>query len=251
MTKINAVVLAGDNKKDFAQIGVMNKALLSIHGKPMVGYVVDALRDSSLVGRISITGPEDLLKPHLGSKADYYAGDRNSIIDNIEAGITPFINDPAVLVVTSDIPMISGEMITDFVQQSFKQGGDFCYPIVEKGLNEKYFPDAERTYVHLVEGTFTGGNVIFLNPDIIEPCQEFAKNMIKFRKRPWKTARLLGARFLFGLLFGTLSIADIEEYICSLLQIKAAAIVADYPEICNDVDKLSDVRMVEQHFETK
>lgn len=251
LTEINAIVLAGDNKKDFFMSGVKNKALLSINEKPMVEYVVDALHSSPYIGKISISGPEDLLKPILGSRIDFYVGDKDSLFDNVKGGLSPFIEDSAVLVVTSDIPMITGEMITEFIRLSLEQGGDFCYPIVDKQLNDALFPEVERTYVRLKEGTFTGGNIIFLKPSIWESCEELAKNMIQFRKQPWKVAKLLGARFLLGLLMGTLSIAEVEERVNELLNIKASAIKVNYPEIGNDVDKPSDMDMVIKYLNSR
>ena len=250
MTPINTVILAGDSKKGLVQEGLENKSLLSIHGKPMVEYVADALRSSSLIGNISISGPEDLLKARLGTKVDYYVGDKGTLFENIKAGVKPFDNDKLVLVVTSDIPMVSGDMITDFIRRSLEKEGDFCYPIINKKQNEEQFPGVERTYVRLKEGTFTGGNVFLLNPAVIQTCEEFAIKLLQFRKQPWKTARLLGFRFLLGLLLGTLSIKQVEERFGELLQIKAAAIKVDYPEIGNDVDKPSDVEMVMRYLAT-
>ena len=249
MTGINAVVLAGDSKKSLVQEGVENKSLLPINGRPMVEYVVDALGESPLVGKVSIVGPVEHLKACLGDKADYYIEDRDSLFENVKAGIEPFSNDGAVLIVTSDIPMITGRMITDFVQRAVQQGKDFCYPIVNKQVNEKHFPGVERTYVRLKDGTYTGGNLIYLNPAVVGPCEELMKKLIENRKQPWKTARLLGFRFLAGLLLGFLTISEVEERFSRLLDIKASAIVVPYPEIGNDVDKPSDVEMVTRYFD--
>jgi molybdopterin-guanine dinucleotide biosynthesis protein A len=248
MTGINAIVLAGDSKKGFIQEGVNNKSLLPIKGKLMVEYVIDALRESAMIDKISISGSSDILKEHLGDKVDYYMEDRNTLFDNIKAGLEPFANDEAVLVVTSDIPMISGWMITDLVQRCTKQGGDFCYPIVEKSLNEERFPGVDRTYIRLKEGTYTGGNAVYLNPAIIDTCEEFAKKVIAFRKQPLKTGRMLGVKFLVGLMMGLLTIPEVEERVSNLLNIKASAIIVPYPEIGNDVDKPSDLEMVMQYF---
>jgi molybdopterin-guanine dinucleotide biosynthesis protein A len=250
MKQINAIVLAGDNKKGFVQQGVDNKALLPINGKPMVEYVIDALRASPFIGRISVTGPVSMLKEHLGDKADYYMEGKESLFENIKLGMEPFANDKAVLIVTSDIPMITGEMVSDFVRRCIKQGGDFCYPIVEKQLNEERFPGVERTYVRLREGTYTGGNIIYLNPAVVDRCEEFARKVIEFRKQPWKTSRLLGLKFLVGLLLGVLPIPKVEERFCKLLDIQAAAVIMPYPEIGNDVDKPSDLDMVLHYFST-
>lgn len=248
MDRINAVVLAGDSRKGFGREGVENKSLLPINGKPMVEYVIDALRDSSLISRISISGPPDLLKSHLGDKVDFYTEDRGSLFENVKTGMEPFMADKAVLIVTSDIPMIAGWMITDFVKRCYQQGGDFCYPIVNKKLNEERFPGVERTYIRMKEGTYTGGNVMYLNPAVFASCEEFAKKVIQFRKQPLKTGRMLGIKFLAGLMLGMLTIPEVEKRVCQLLDIKASAIIVPYPEICNDVDKPSDLEIVKRYF---
>jgi len=248
MNKINAVVLAGDSKKGVVQKDVDNKSLLPICGKPMVEYVVDALRDTPLIDKISITGPISLLREHLGDKVDFYIESRETLFDNVNAGMEPFASDSAILLVTSDIPMITGEMVMDFIERCVKQGGDLCYPIIEKQMNEEHFPGVERTYVKLKEGTYTGGNIIYLNPAVVGPCEEFARKVIAYRKKPWKTGKLLGLKFLVRLLIGMLSIPKVEARFSQLLDIEAAAIVSPYPEIGNDVDKPSDVEMVNRYF---
>lgn len=248
MRKINAIVLAGDSKKGSVRMDVDNKALLPINGKPMVEYVVDALRDSELVGKISITGPVDALRSFLDGKVDYFIEGKETLFDNVSAGLEPFAGDSAVLVVTSDIPMISGIMVTDFIRRCCSIGGDLCYPIIDKQLNDAKFPNIERTYVKLKEGTYTGGNIIYLNPAVAKPCEEFARKVIEYRKKPWKTGKMLGLKFLVQLLMGTLSLPKVEERFSQLLDIKASAVITPYPEIGNDVDKPSDVEIVNNYF---
>ena len=87
-----------------------------------------------------------------------------------------------------------------------------------------------------------------MNPAVIEPCEEFAKKIIAFRKQPLKTGRLLGVKFLVGLMLGMLTIPEVEERFCRLLDIQASAMIVPYPEISNDVDKPSDLEMVVRYF---
>ncbi len=249
MGTINAVILAGDGKKGAVQQGVKNKALLPIHGKPMVAYVVDALKSAPSIGQISIIGPVDLLKEQLGDRVDFYIEDKESLFENLNSGIGPFMKEQAVLVVTSDIPMITGDMVEDFIGRCQQKKGDLCYPIVEKSLNEAKFPGVERTYVRLKEATYTGGNIIYVNPAVVKPCEDFAKKMIAYRKKPWMTAKLVGVGFLIRLLLGKVTIAEVEKRFSKLLRIHASAIVTPYPEVGNDVDKPSDMDMVQKHFQ--
>jgi GTP:adenosylcobinamide-phosphate guanylyltransferase len=249
MNKINAVILAGSGSKHFFRQGVANKALFEICGRPMVEYVVDALKASPGINKISIVGPVAPLKNILGDKIDYYyEDDNNSIFDNAQKGTEPFINDSHVLIVTSDIPLVTGPAITEFLSKCSGLNADLCYPIVGKKLNELMFPRAERTYVHLKDGVFTGGNMIYVNPAIIGPCGQWAQKIIEYRKKPWKTSRILGLKFLAMFMTGKLSISQIERRFSELLNIKAVAVLSSYPELANDVDKPSDVQIAESYF---
>ncbi|MCM8901378.1 NTP transferase domain-containing protein [Caldicoprobacter algeriensis] len=245
---MNAVILAGDNQADLARINVANKALLSICGRPMIEYVVDALRCSSFVYGISIVGPVEPLKDCLGDRVDYYFEDTGSFFENLEAAMQPFKTNKRVIIVSSDIPMITGKVVDDFVNRCINTDADLCYPIVEKSLNESLFPGFKRTYVRLKEGTFTGGNIFYINPTIFDRCREFAALLVEYRKTPWKTARILGLDLLTLLTLGRLSISKVEQRFFEILGIKAVAIISPFPQLANDVDKLSDIEMVEKYL---
>jgi len=245
---VNAVILAGDSNKGAVEQEVENKSLLEINQRPMVEYVVNALREADTVGKLSIVGPVDVLRPLLEDRVDFYFHDVGSLFENARIGMEPFASDHRVLIVTSDIPMISGEAIDDFVQKSMETGCDLCYPIVDKQTNELKFPEAKRTYVKLKEGTFTGGNIFLVNPAIVDRCEKFALKLIEYRKKPWKTGRLLGLRFLIMLFAGILSIPRIESRFSEILNIKATAIISNYPELGNDVDKPSDIELVRRYM---
>lgn len=248
LKKINAVVLAGDNKQEEMLKGVYNKALLSIDGRPMVQYVINALRESSYIDKISIVGPVDELSRFLKESVDYYFEGESTLFDNVSIGIKPFEMDMGVLIVTSDIPLISGDIVTDFLDECQGNGADLCYPIIDQKLNKEQFPGVERTYVRLKEGKYTGGNILYINPAAFDHCENFARKLIEYRKKPWKTCKLLGMKFLIGLVVGMLTIPKLEERFSNILDIKASAIVTTHPEICNDVDKPSDLYMVNDYF---
>jgi len=245
---MNAVILAGNNQADLARINVSNKALLSICGRPMIEYVVDALRRSSLIHDISIVGPVEPLKACLGGRIDYYFEDTGSFFENLEEAMQPFKADKRVIIVSSDIPMITVQVVDDFVNRCINTDADLCYPIVEKGLNESLFPGFKRTYVRLKEGTFTGGNMFYINPAIFDQCRQFAALLIEYRKTPWKIAGILGLDLLMLLALGRLSISKVEQRFSEILGIKGVAIISPFPQLANDVDKPSDIEMVEKYL---
>ena len=249
MDKVKAVILAGDSYKGELGPDIKNKSFIEIGGKWIVEYVVDALRDSNKIDGISIAGPADKLRERLEGKVDYFIQEDNDLLGNLQKGLSPFTDQDFILVVTSDIPMINGKVVADFIERCFDEPADLCYPIVDKRLNDKLYPGFTRTYVKLKEGTFTGGNILGLNPKIIKSCEGFARAVIDNRKKPWELGKLLGTKFLLLLAMGKLSISQLEQRFFELLGIKARAIISPYPELANDIDKPEDIKLVKHYLE--
>lgn len=248
---LNAVVLAGSGDGD----KLPNKPLLKIKDKPMILYVTDALKATGIVNKIVIVGnARNLSSLFKGDDICHVINGGKNMMDNLVLGIKylqdNFQDNDRVLVLTSDIPMITPEAIVDFVEKARAIGGDFCYPIVKKEVNIEKFPEAKRTYARLKEGTFTGGNIIYINPRIIDNLMDKAQQVIENRKKPIKLVRMLGWSFTMKFLLGRLTIPKVEERVSNMLGIDARAVISDYPEIGNDVDKPSDVEMAENYIKS-
>ena len=146
-----------------------------------------------------------------------------------------------VLISTSDIPMITEEAVRDFILKGQAVDADLCYSIVDKKAMLSKYPNARRTYVKLREGEYTGGNLFLLDSRKLDSCIAIGNKMLLYRKKPWKMSKLLGVSFLIKLLIGRLSIEDIEKRVGTIMDIKGKAILSDYPEVGNDVDKPEDL----------
>ncbi|NLO88802.1 MAG: NTP transferase domain-containing protein [Clostridia bacterium] len=248
--KVNAVVLAGGSasKKLKKHTGVDSEALIPIGEHLMVDYVVRALEKTRFVDRIALVGPVKELEKKYGDslRVELVEGGSTaikSVLNGVKAvGFTEY-----VVIVSSDIPLISPDALTDFIEACIRTGrADLYYPIIEKRVSESKFPGAHRTYVRLVEGTFTGGNVFLVRPEIIEPREKLAEELIGLRKSPLALCRLIGLGFVIKYLLGKLTIKEAEEKFSQLLDIKGLAVKCMYPEIGMDIDKPSDLELVEQ-----
>ncbi|MGB9679045.1 MAG: nucleotidyltransferase family protein [Thermoanaerobacteraceae bacterium] len=241
---MNAVILAGSSKDD----KLPDKAFIKIKGKHMIEYVIKALKESGKVDKIAVVGDSLKIKENAIEGIDIVVEQGKNIMDNVLNGVKPFINDSRVLILTCDIPMLTKEAVIDFVMQSEATGADLCYPIVKKEDNIKKFPDAKRTYARIKEGTFTGGNIFYVNPAIIDRLVKSARQFIAYRKKPWKLGKLLGIKVLFYFAIGKVTIPQLEEKVRELFNINAKAIISKYPEIGNDVDKDEDVLMANKYI---
>lgn len=218
-----------------------NKALYQIQGKMMVEYVIEAAKGAADIGKIVLVGNKSELEGPLSSKVDAVIDSGGSVTENILAGIKYLGYDNYVLICSSDIPFITSEALEDFIDCSKATGADFCYPVVEKNENDKKFPDMQRTYIKTKEGLFTGGNIFYINPEVVERCFLIAEKLIGARKNPFKMAKMLSMGLLINLALGNLSIKKAEKRFSKVLGVKARAIISEYPEIGNDIDKPADV----------
>mgnify|MGYP000921590924 FL=1 len=239
---MKALILAGTQEDCPLSKVHSNKALIKIHGKEMVKYIIDALKNLDFIDTVAIVGPKQELSP-IENQVDLIVDGGPSMTDNILRGAEIFHDEDMLLISTSDIPMITSEAIRDFAEKSLTLDADFCYPIVRKEENEKKYPGVKRTYVKIKDGTFTGGNMVLVKAGTVKSCIKQAEAFMAYRKKPWKLAKILGIIFVIKLLMGTLTIKQLEKRVSDLFGIKARAVISSYPEIGTDVDKDSDLKL--------
>ncbi|HHV17272.1 MAG TPA: NTP transferase domain-containing protein [Thermoanaerobacterales bacterium] len=239
---MKALILAGTQEDCPLSKVHANKALIKIHGREMINYIIDALRNLDIIDTVAVVGPTQELLP-IKNQADVIVNGESSMTANILKGVEIFSDDDMILISTSDIPMITSEAIGDFVEKSLILDADFCYPIVPKEENENKYPGVKRTYVKIKDGTFTGGNMVLVKAGTVKRCVKKAEAFMSYRKKPWKLAGILGINFVIKLLMGTLTIKQLEDRVSDLFGIKARAVICPYPEIGTDVDKDSDLEL--------
>ena len=245
--KLKALILAGGKskhalhkitKQEFKTLMTINE----INSRPLIHNLLEAMRQCVAVSKIYISAPEkvqDEMKDSILTDV-IFTPSGNSLMNSLKQGIYKLIDEPYILISTSDLPVITRQNITNFINDCFNiPGFDIYYSIINKNLYTKRFPqnDLRRIYAHLVEGSFTGGNLFLINPKVIIDCEEIIEQFIMFRKHPIKMARILGKRILVKYLKKYLSIRDLEKMVPDYLKgYKGKAIPAD-PEIALDIDK--------------
>ncbi|OGO79201.1 MAG: hypothetical protein A2Y23_13420 [Clostridiales bacterium GWB2_37_7] len=245
--KVNSNSVDSSNHKDIT-VPIGNKALLKLKDKYMIEYIINTLRRSDRIDKIAVVGPKDQLVPIIGDRVDYIVEGTDSIVNNGLLAMESFKNDKQVLITTSDIPMLTVEALEDFIDKALAMNADLCYSVVSKAINDKKYPEVKRTYARLWEGQFTGGNIFLFNPAAIDRCKTFIEQMLEYRKSPAKMAMVLGFGFLIRMALGVLTLNAVQEKCEKLLGIKGAVVISEYPEVGNDVDKVSDIQFVEKYL---
>ncbi len=245
---MDAIILAGGlNSGPLRRVSpVQYEAEIEIAGRPMLDYVISALRSVSSISRIVVVGPESMLSEEIKKSVDLIASPGKSSIDSLINGLELLNTSNPVLVLTSDIPLITKEALEDFLERCRKRKGDIYYSFVSKELNDQKYPGVQRTYVKLREGIFTGGNLVLLAPRIIKDNGDLLKKAAALRKKPIQLGKLLGWKCLFLLLIGKLTIGEIEERVSKMFNFNAVGVISPFPEVGIDVDKPSDLKLANE-----
>lgn len=240
---VNAMILAGaPNNGPLRECSpAANEALVEINGRPMLDYITAAISASGQIGRLVIVGPRADFAGRCPSATVVESGD--SILDNIRRGAEALATRGKILVLTSDIPLLTPEALNDFLARCGEREAEFYYPAVRREDSEARFPGVKRTYAALKDGTFTGGNIFLLDPAILPGSLAKAEQFIKMRKKPLQLARLLGLGFILKFITRTLTVAEAEKRISQIFALQAAAVITPYAEIGVDVDKPSDLAL--------
>jgi len=242
---VDVAVLAG-GEGEVIDPTVHIKGLVPIAGKPMVEWVVLALRAAKTVGEIAVVVPT---AENLGAwteLVDHVVVSDGTFIENTIAGIGIFQNGRHVLGCTGDLPALTPEAIDDYITRSLESGAEFCYPLVRAEDMEEQFPGSQRTYVKVAGGRVTGGNTVLVSADLLRRNREIGQRLFETRKSPLAMARVIGIPFIFKYISGRLRVDDVERKLAQLLDSKCAAIFTSHASIGADVDKPIDVVVAER-----
>ena len=244
---VDAVVLAGaanDGKLAMCD-DAEYEALISIQGKPMLSYVLDTLRSCEQVGKIILVCPKEVSESIEPIPNLVPVEARGELLENLKTGLGQLDPDKLALIITADVPLLTCEAIEDLLAHAAMRPAGIYYPVVRKEACESKFPGVKRTYVTILDGTLTGGNVALAKPSALEGCSELLEKGIATRKKPWMMGSVLGIRLILKFLIGRLCVHDIEHRLEVLTGVKGIGVISDYAEIAFDIDKPQDLEFVQ------
>jgi CTP:molybdopterin cytidylyltransferase MocA len=216
------------------------KALLDVAGKPMVQWVLDALGRASSIERVVVVGLNEASGVTC-SKPLRYLPNQGNMLENIRSGVRLVLEqDPAaghVLLVSSDIPAITAEMVDWVVNTTMQTDHDIYYCVITRESMESRFPGSKRTYTRLKDVELCGGDMNVARALTAVGDEALWQRIIAARKSALKQAALLGFDTLFLLIFRLITLEQAAKKVSKRLGIKGRALVCPYPEIGMDVDK--------------
>ncbi|MBM4423595.1 MAG: hypothetical protein FJ030_09420 [Chloroflexi bacterium] len=245
MTQVDALLAAGGSGKPGDPLYPLTKggpkAMLSVAGKPMAQWVLDALAASDRIGRVVVVGltPEHGLT--CGTKPLDFIPDSGSMVDNARAGLRRIVelNPQARHAVwaSADVPGVRAEHINWLVDTCLQTDHDVYYTVIERSVMEGRYPASRRSYTRLRNMTVCGGDVNMLSTRLAADDNPLWLKITEARKNVFKQAMLIGLDTLLLLALRRLTLESAERIAGERLHVRARALVCPHAEIGMDVDK--------------
>jgi GTP:adenosylcobinamide-phosphate guanylyltransferase len=217
-----------------------SKAMLDIAGKPMIQWVLDALSASEKIDHVILIG----LSEKSGvtcSKPTYYLSNEGHMLTNIVIGVNKALElnpkTERVLIVSSDIPALTTEMVDWLVCEIEKEPTDIYYGVIPRDVMEKRYPDSRRTWTHLKDMDVCGADINAAHVRMATEHLDLWEDLIGNRKSPLRQAATIGFGTLLLVALRQIALADLARRVCERIGIHGKVIVWPWAEAGMDVDK--------------
>jgi len=242
--EVNVVILAGQRAGVIdplcAQTGEPRKAMIPVLGRPMLGYVLSALEAAGLRPPFHISGCDAAVDSRT-VQAPSAPGPAGSAL----AALQNNIGFP-VLLTTADHPLLTPDMVQEFITKSQAAGADFCLGLAEESVIHPAYPDVKRTYLRFADKSVSGCNLFYIANKQGCAAIEFWKEAQHFRKQPLKLARKISLPLFWRYFRKKLTLKEALDYASKTLGITAAPVLMSQAEAAIDVDKPADLLLAEQ-----
>jgi len=228
------------------------KALLDIAGKPMIQWVLDAIGEAKGVSRVTVIG----LEPGVDlacTKPLSLLPNQGSMIGNIRAGLRSILEKAPdteyVLVSSSDIPLVTGEMFDWFITQTQATRHELYVNMVTRGVLEARFPGVKRRVDRVGDLELRGaGDITILQPKIVMQANGAADRLEAARGNPWRQLNFIGFDTLVKLLFRRLDLDAFADHLGKKLGLDLHPVICPYAEIAMDVDAPAHVELMQREL---
>jgi GTP:adenosylcobinamide-phosphate guanylyltransferase len=253
---LDAVIMAGGDPASDADLlayagGAPNKALIELGGKTFLERIVTAMQESGRVRRIVIVGLAPEHQRDLGTDI-IFLPDTGSMYGNGCSGVeylksTGEVSEQ-ILASSSDIPLLTPQVVSGVIDLCLPHDADFCYNIIEQSVMERAFPGSGRTFVPIEGKRYAGGDLNVVRKTVLDTNQDKINEIIGERKSFWKQVRSIGLDTLLLFLIGRLTITRIERRVQKVLGFSGKAIICPYAQVAMDVDKPHHLDVVRAAF---
>ncbi|MCD4780289.1 MAG: YegS/Rv2252/BmrU family lipid kinase [Candidatus Omnitrophica bacterium] len=241
--KYNVIILADSVKGPlYEEFGQEHKALIPIHGKPILDWVVGAFHKSELIDNIIVVGDEvlDQLASMRHVRARVMPG--VNFFQSIIHGITYMKTSVygladkhnGYLLAFGDAVFLTPDIIDEVVDHVSQSRADLVLHYTERKLFDKLRFKDERVYIPLGKKQYTDTNIYYISrfnmiASLIEELSQFKGD----RKDHKPVLKMLGCDYE--------TIPEIETFLSKKISAKAKIFITQYHELSMEVDTPQDL----------
>jgi CTP:molybdopterin cytidylyltransferase MocA len=257
--EVDALVLAGGINRIRLYDGYIpgHKALVPFGGKISLQYVLDALL-ATRVRRVGIIGPEALLQAVRDPDNYEFLPMGRTLMESVFVGLEHFRSSAALLCTTADLPLLSQEAVTDFLNACAARSteGEFFWSLVPERAFTGPFAQATKGFNRFRDIAICHGNLYLLRPEALlaSSLRSRLNGLYRSRKSTVRAALMLGPKVGLSYLIGVrllrfLSLAGMTGLVSRRLGLKVVPVLLDHAEVCLDVDEPQDYALTRKILE--
>jgi CTP:molybdopterin cytidylyltransferase MocA len=252
---VDTVVLAGSINRIPLYPGARpgRKALVELHGKPLIAYVLDALHGARSVGRILVVGAPDVVE--FAGRWPKVEGvpEGHRLVRNAHRGLLAARTN-RVLFCNPDQPLLRAEMVDYFVDRALVRDAHLVTSWVRHEVLGRYV-EGDHKFADFGDGRYAHGNLLMLRRDLphLPKVRDRLDRMYQARKNrfhfAWELGPTLFLRFLATFLRRQVpTLEETQNIIGKHFGVTLAAVVCPYPEIVLDIDEPEDYEAAERYL---
>jgi hypothetical protein len=201
-----------------------------------------------VVGGLTAAELPDYHHPQLN-----FVAARASLLDNIFAGLEKLQEfEPDLkkfLLFSSDIPLVTPEIVRGFIDECGDQSADFYYSAIEERTMEARFPGSKRSYVPFKGGRYCGGDAFLIDVTASHGNIELARQLTSVRKNYFKQVQLAGFGFLIKFVLRQMSIHEAAKEVAGRVWFVPKAVDTKFAELGMDLDKPPQYEIIKAELE--
>jgi GTP:adenosylcobinamide-phosphate guanylyltransferase len=246
VTNWRCVILAGSRGPDdpmSKHFGVAHKCMINIAGKPMLEWVLQALRGTA-IDKPFVIVIDDVNAVPAGRDTKTISAENSAPASAIAA--LSHLRSYPVLITTGDHPLLSPAMIAHVVKQAESARADVLVGLATAETIQATYPETRRTYFNLGGTRVSGCNLFAITSVHGLKMLERWRELERDRKKPWKLVSAFGVTPVVQYALGLLTPERAFERVSKSLGITVKPVFMPFAEAAIDVDKPADHALAER-----
>ncbi len=253
---LTALVLAGQRGPGdpvASAAGLSHKCLVPAGGIPMLVRVVEALTASRSIGSIAVSIEDPNLVGDIERLSPQREEERLLVFSS---AATPSLSALAtakaldrpfpLLITTADHALLTPDLVDFFAAEARASGADIVAGLVPAEVLLDAYPQSKRTFLRFRDGRYSSCNLFCVLTEEGLRVLDFWRRVERDRKRPWRIAKAFGIGTLVAYVLGRLTLEQALARLSRTLEVNARAVIVPMAEAAIDVDKPSDLTLVEE-----